>query len=76
MSQQHCCLSQATDPSITLTRAALPQPPTVTHYDPLVAQFVCQQFRANKPVTCKLLECIYDPEQNKVCGYTVVRLSP
>lgn len=42
------------------------QPAAVTHFDSLVAKFVCQQFRANKPVTCKLLLAIFDPEANKV----------
>lgn len=41
------------------------RPDSVTHFDPLVAQFVCQQFRGNKPVTTRLLTAIFDPEENK-----------
>ena len=67
MRKWHCCQRhKLCNLALTLTRALLLQPPTVTHFDPLVAKFVCQQFRNNKPVTCKLLTAIYDPEQNKV----------
>ncbi len=43
----------------------VPMPEKATHFDPLVAKFVCQEFRGHKPVTTKLLFSCYDPEENK-----------
>lgn len=43
----------------------VPMPEKATHYNQLVAKFVCQEFRANKPVTTALLFACFDPEENK-----------
>jgi Ca2+-binding EF-hand superfamily protein len=43
----------------------VPMPEAATHFNPLVAKFVCQQFRGNHPVSTDLLVACFDPEANK-----------
>jgi hypothetical protein len=51
----------------------VPMPEAATHFDSLVARFVCQQFRGNKPVTTSLLFSCFDPDENKNFMATAMR---
>jgi hypothetical protein len=42
-----------------------PMPPTVTYFDKLIPQVICQKFRNNVPVSTEMLRAAFDPEIRK-----------
>jgi hypothetical protein len=40
-------------------------PPTVTYFDKLIPQVICQKFRNNVPVSTEMLRAAFDPEIRK-----------
>eukprot|EP01046_Picozoa_sp_COSAG06_P042334 COSAG06_NODE_5380_length_3513_cov_14.915934_2_plen_69_part_00 len=47
-------------------------PPTVTYFDKLIPQVICQKFRNNVPVSTEMLRAAFDPEIRKDFMWIVV----
>ena len=47
------------------TSGACPMPQTVTYFDKVIPQVICQKFRNNVPVSTEMLQAAFDPEKRK-----------
>ena len=61
--------SSLSELALVLTRirctALQPMPDTVTYFDKVIPQVICQKFRNNVPVSTDMLQATFDPEQRK-----------